>query len=157
MNKVIIPATLIASIAVVSVFSVATIQAKGNPDNMGTLPAKIATTFNLDQTQVENVFNQQREEMHAQRETEMNINLDQLVTEGKLTQTQKAEFLAMHEKMEDQMDFSQRGRDRDGMQEHRDKVQQWASDNGLDFMELMGDFMNGNHKFQGHRYMMNNR
>ena len=54
-------------------------------DPMSSLVDAMASKFNLDKTQVQAVFDEQKSAMQAEREAEMKTKIAQLVTDGKLT------------------------------------------------------------------------
>jgi hypothetical protein len=112
------------------------------------LAQKIAQKFNLNQTDVQAVINENRQSRHQDR-------LDNLVTDGKITEAQKDLILnKMQEWHDNKPDFANMDRTerQDAIQKHRDEMQTWAKDNGIDpsiFENSMGK--HGNRE-QGNRH-----
>lgn len=98
------------------------------------LVAKIAQKFNLNQDEVQAVFDEERAEHHAERETKFKERLAQAVTDGKLTQEQADKIQAKHEEMQTVMESLQdKSKDerREAMHANRDELKQWAEDNDI--------------------------
>jgi hypothetical protein len=87
----IISVVTLAMVVVVGVFAgVAYAQTPGNgEDGENTFAARVAEILGIEQQQVEDAFQQAREEM---RDEAMNARLDKLVEDGKLTQEQADEY-----------------------------------------------------------------
>jgi len=118
--------------------------------------ARIATKFNLNQTEVQKVVDEYRLEHQADREVERTANLQAKVDAGTITAEQKtlienrlkeldAERLAnkdqdlTHEERQTQMQAS------------RDALKQWATDNGIDLkLVLPGNGMGMGQKMNNH-------
>lgn len=64
----------------------------------------IASKFNLDKTKVQEVFDEQRSKMEAQREQELKDKLASLVKDGKLTQAQADKITAKRAEMKKEME-----------------------------------------------------
>lgn len=60
----------------------------------GNLVSAIATKFNIDEAEVQAVFDEEREQMIAEHEAQAIALLDQAVTDGKLTQSQADAIIA---------------------------------------------------------------
>ncbi|MDQ7814686.1 MAG: hypothetical protein RDU25_02715 [Patescibacteria group bacterium] len=107
-------------------------------DRANGLVQAIATKFNLNATEVQQVFDEQREqhqtEMQAKNEERLNERLKQAVTDGKLTQAQADAITAKHEEMQANMEAL-----KDKTQEERqaaiktqmESLKQWATDNNI--------------------------
>lgn len=97
--------------------------------------------FNLNESDVEEVFTQHREQMQTERRAEMKKQheerLDKAVADGKITAAQKDLVLAKIEETQAQKDeVRKEGKEfreerRAEMQKHRDEMKKWASDNGI--------------------------
>lgn len=96
---------------------------------------RLAETFNLDEDKVHEVFEQEHEARHEDRQQALNDRLDQAVKDGKITEEQKTKLLAkmtqLRESHED--DRHERGADR---RQHMEELKQWAQDNGIDLESL---------------------
>lgn len=99
----------------------------------GTYPSivqKIADTFNLDPSAVQNVFSQAHEEKQDER-------LDQLVTDGKLTQAQRDQLEVkqdeMHNKMGEIRDSDKtEDEKRTAIKAIHDEFKDWLEENNID-------------------------
>ncbi len=127
--------------------------AKDSNNPMSSLVDAISTKFNLNQTEVQAVFDAQRSEMETQREANVTKKLSQLVTDAKLTQVQadaitskRAELKKAHEAARatngDMMDEERRAT----REAERTALKQWASDNKIseDYLKyVMGGHRGG--------------
>lgn len=108
-----------------------------------TMVQQLSNRFGLDQTEVESFFDEMRAEHQAEREAQLLERLDKAVTDGTLTEAQKAALLAKHEEMQaerpnSRADWStltpeERQTEREA---HRDEMKAWAQDNDLDVSQL---------------------
>lgn len=114
--------------------SKADFNGKGGPDN--SLIQALVEKFNLNQSDVEDVFNQHQEEMRKEGQARSEERLNQAVTDGKLTEEQKNLILQKREEMrnEDHEDISNLSFEerRQLREEHREEMENWAEDNGID-------------------------
>lgn len=102
----------------------------------GTYPPivqRIADHFNLNTTDVQQVFDEQR-----------NANLNQAVTDGKITQAQRDLIQAKHDEMVAQMeklkDLTPTER-RDQMRTLHEDMRAWAEQTGIDLPAIIGGHM----------------
>jgi hypothetical protein len=107
------------------------------PPGMDGLVSKIAEEFNLNEDEVEAVFEEHKEEMHAKHEARMEERLTQAVAEGKLTEEQKAKILAKFEEMKQDRpplqeieETSPDERKQVRLEKH-DELEKWAEENGI--------------------------
>lgn len=124
------------------------------------LAEAIAKKFNLDQAQVQTVFDeyhdQRRSEMFTQMKERQDKRLSQLVSDGKLTETQKQAVLAKMEELAKQRESDQdlfknmtAEERRTEMEKRRDVLESWAEAQGIDpdvltpRMGMMGKGMMG--------------
>lgn len=110
----------------------------GDTDGQASLIDKIASTFNIDKTKLQEVFKADREERMAEMKTERAGALKSALDEGKLTQEQydhivskQNEIDSMMGSLEDQTS-EQRQAIRDKMGELRD----WFEEQNLDVRDL---------------------
>lgn len=143
--------------------------APGGPNGMSDLVSAIAQKFNLNQDEVQSVFDQHRESMQAERrqemETRLQERLQQSVTDGSLTQEQADKIMAKHEEMQSQMDSlagSTPEEHRQAMQNKMTEMRNWAQENDipLQYMPMNGGFgrhggMHGSNGRMGGYRMMN--
>ena len=119
-------------------------DAQGVQGNHETIIQKLVERFGLNQQEVESVFDEVREERHAQMQAKYEEKLDALVQEGKITEEQKEAIIAKHEEMraEKQENFGfwkdlEPEERRAKMEEHRAEMQAWADEKGID-LSLIG-------------------
>lgn len=140
------------SLGLATIGGSAVLAANGNgntprADHQSSLVSAIATKFNLNQADVQAVFDAQRAqfqaEHQAQFEAKLNERLAQAVTNGKLTQAQadtiKAKIQSEKTFMETLKDKTPEER-RDAMKSHMTELQQWAKDNNIPTQYLMQGF-----------------
>ena len=115
----------------------------------------IAHKFNLKASDVQSVFDEQRDKREAAREAEVAKQLAQLVSEGKLTQAQADKLLAKRaeiEKERETMHSEMSGKTHDEMKatmdEKRAELEQWATDNNID-MDYLRYVVRGHHGHGG--------
>lgn len=120
----------------VNIANAATTTESTNP--MSSLVDAVASKFNLDKTQVQAVFDEQRSTMEAEREAEIKTQVAQLVTDGKLTQDQadkinakRAELQKEREANRDTMQSMSTDERKAEMEKHKTELDTWFSDNGI--------------------------
>jgi len=122
----------------------------------GEMSTKLAQRFGLNEGDVTAFFQENRNEMHEQREIEMTTKLDESVANGTITEAQKTLILEHHEEVEAKQesfkDLDPEAR-REAMQGFREEMRTWAEDNGIDMQEL-GFGMRIERANGGHRGMM---
>lgn len=119
-----------------SVFAQTTTNTQ-NP--MSSLVQKIATKFNLNQSDVQAVFDEVHAKRDAQRKAQVESQLTQWVTEGKITEAQKQLILQKRQELQ-----AEREANRTTMQNltteqrqaqkeaQRAELEAWAEQNGID-------------------------
>lgn len=123
------------------------------------LVAAIAQKFNLNQNDVQAVFDEERNKSEAQMKTQMEAKLTQAVTDGKITEAQKQAIIAKMAEMKnnrpDKEEFQNLTKEqrKARMDEKKAEMDTWLSQNGLTrevFQQVMGAFKGGH----GRRMMM---
>lgn len=107
---------------------------------MNSLVSAIASKFNLNVTDVQQVFDDQRAQMETERKQQAADRIKQAVTDSKLTQDQadkiiakQAEVSAFMETLKDKTDT-----ERDAaMKTEMDSLKQWATDNSIPMQYMM--------------------
>jgi hypothetical protein len=125
----------LTGVAGIGVASAAT-NTSSTTDN--SLAGKIASTFHLDKTKVQAVITSDRSQKEADRQTKMNTELTQLVTDGKITAAQKTAILAKQQELKTARQTeraslktqTQAERQAFRAQQQAD-LTQWAKDNNL--------------------------
>lgn len=107
-------------------------------DPMSSLVQKIADKFNLNKSDVQAIFDQQRDEMETQREQAFKDRLAQAVKDGKLTQDQADKITAKAAELKANRDAnrnkfkSMTEEERHAaMKSERDALDQWVNDNDI--------------------------
>lgn len=115
-------------------------MAANNTDNSNprdTLVQKIADKFHLNKTDVQAVFDQNRQDMEAKHKEMLKAKLDQAVKDGKLTQDQETKLLAELKTLHDEKQADNQADRHANRKEMHDKLEQWAKDNGIDLSQVM--------------------
>ena len=138
---------LTAALAGTAIFGVSLVHAQTDNNNrFSGLVAAIAKKFNLDQTQVQAVVtdyqNTERTQMEQKRQQMETDKLTKLVTDGKITETQKqaiiTEMAALKAKY-NPSNFKDLTADqrKTQMQTEKDEITAWAKANNIDKKYLM--------------------
>lgn len=128
-----------SSLALASVGGSAIVSAStsGN-DASDSLVKKIAVKFNLNESDVASVFDEERSAREAEMKTKTEERLSQAVADGKITEEQKQKIIAKLDEMK-----SEREANKDSMKDKTDEerkaemdakkteLEKWASDNGI--------------------------
>lgn len=107
---------------------------------MSNLVAKIAQKFNLQEADVQAVFNEHRTEMQTNMQTKFAERLSQAVTDGKLTQAQADLITAKRAELQAERPQLANGEKptKELMQAHQTELKQWATDNNIPLEYVMG-------------------
>lgn len=124
---------------------------------MDNLVNAIAQRFNLNPSDVQQVIDQQKSKMETQLQQNFTDRINQAVQNGKLTQDQANKIIAEQATIKTQLDAlkGKTGTDlKNGIQQIRQSVQQWAKDNNIPPQYVMFGFggrmgMMGMGKFMG--------
>ncbi len=119
---------------------------------------RIAEKFNLNQADVQAVFDEVRNEHHAQIKTNLETKLSQAVSDAKITDVQKQAILTKYDEMhqikpdpETFKNMTQAER-RQAFEQKRTELESWATQNGLELgtlQELMGHTFGFGHGMKG--------
>ena len=151
LSKSLIVATIVGTVGAGTLATDAIANAESGTSTstspVSSLVDKLASTFNLDKTNVQEVFDSQRTEMETARAQRVSDRLDALVTAGTITSAQKsaietklAELKKEREANKDDMkDMSDEER-KSKMDEKRTEMESWAKEQGLDLSKLKGVF-----------------
>ncbi len=131
------------AVGLASLGIVASVSAdSSNSDN---LSSKIAQKFNLNQEEVQKVFDEHKGEMHQEHQAKISTKLDDYVSSGKITANQKTLIInkldEMHKQREDNKEslknLTQEER-KLKMEEKKTELESWAEQNGIN-IELLKD------------------
>jgi polyhydroxyalkanoate synthesis regulator phasin len=144
-KKYILPVAAFAIAA--SVFTLSSVAKADTINSQDSLVQKLVTKFNLNETEVKQVVDEHRDQMHKERAVGHETNLQKLVDEGKLTQAQKDTLVT---KMQDKAKFgTMSAEERQKAHEtHRTEMDKWFAEQGIDknLLKLMS------HGGQGRSY-----
>ncbi len=141
LNKNLVLAGLLSTVVLGTIGSAVHAQAQGK-DGPNTIVDAIAEKFSLNRDDVQDVFDEQRKEHHAEFEDKRSQRLQELVDDGTLSQEQFDALQAKHAELEDarealkDQDLS-RGEMHKKMQELMTSFESWAQDQGIDLTEIM--------------------
>lgn len=151
LTKSLIVATIVGAVGTGTVATGAIANAESGTttgtDPMSSLVDKIASTFNLDKTKVQEVFDEQRSEMETKREAEVETKLQTLVNNGTITAEQKtaikakmAEMKAERESNKDDFKDMTEEERKAAMDKKKTELETWAKEQGIDLTKLTGIF-----------------
>lgn len=113
-----------------------TTTTSSNP--MSNLVSAIAQKFNLNQSDVQQVFDDQHAQMEAQHQQMFKDHIAQLVTDGKLTQEQADKIVAKQAELQTQREANRAAMEgkteterHAAMDAERTALQKWATDNNI--------------------------
>lgn len=153
-KKIILPTILALSVLVVGIL--ATNVSAQDVSNYPPIVQKIAERFNLNVTEVQQVFDEERDERRADMYAHFAERFNDLVSEGKLTETQKEAILDKHEEMQNSMEELENLTPEERklrMQTMHEEFKTWVEEQGID-LTLVGPFGRGfRHGFKS-GYMM---
>ena len=140
MKKQLAIAGIVAGITTAGITGVGIANAASTTTNstnpMSSLVDAIASKFNLNKSDVQAVFDQQRTQMEANREAEVKKEVAQLVTDGKITQAQADAINAKRAEVQKEREANKdttktREEMKSQMDVKRTELEQWAKDNGI--------------------------
>lgn len=123
-NKPLVIAGIATTLGVSSIASLGIASAHGGSE--GSMAEKIATKFNINQDEVQAVFDETREEHQAERQAKMSERLQGAVDDGSLTTEQKT---LIENKLTEL---------RATMEAEHEALDAWAEQNSIDAKYLMG-------------------
>lgn len=128
----------ITSIGVAGIAGNGLVSAETNSSGTNSLITKIAQKFNLKTEDVQAVFDEDRTAKQAERQAEVEKNLAQAVTDGKLTAEQKDKIIAKQKELQtareaegDIMKDKTETERKTAMDAKRTELEQWAKDNSI--------------------------
>jgi hypothetical protein len=143
MNKIKLP-TMLAALAITLGLTAAgagVIHAASGSDSnnpMSNLVNAIATKFNLNTSDVQQVFDEQHAQMEAQKQQNFKDRLAQAVTDGKLTQAQADLIIAKQQELQAQREANKtsmqnmtQAERHATMQAQMTALKQWVADNNI--------------------------
>lgn len=136
-RKMIIPT--IALVAILGAVSIGTMPVSAQSNVYGNLVSKIAQRFNLKESDVQEVIDQVRVDRMNQMKANWETKLSQLVSDGKLTQSQKDELVKKHSELQNKI-TSLKGlspeEKKTKMKQIFDDFSKWANDKNINLKEV---------------------
>lgn len=133
-KTIMIPVIAVAASGIILLGATQLVHAQTSNTPFSGLAQAIAQKFNLNQTDVQNVINQQ---MQTNMQTRVQNRLDQLVKDGKITSAQEQAIISEMAKIKSEYDtaaFKTMTADqrKQSLQKMRDEINAWAKSQGID-------------------------
>ncbi len=152
-RKMIIPALVLGVATVVGVSSFSNVSAN-EESQYSPIVQRIAEKFSLNQDDVEQVFEDGREEHRAEMKKNREERLSELVSEGKLTEDQKNALIAKQEENrvkseERRNEFQNLSREerqakmKESRETNKAEMEKFAEEQGIDLKELHSEMGEG--------------
>ena len=158
-NKKIIITALTIAVLGTGVLGVSAVKAVENTNWHQSLIAKLAAKFNVSQSEMQSVFDENRTAQQTEMTQNLTERLSQAVTDGKITESQKQAILDYQAKVQQQRTEDMNAwqsmtpeERKAAMEKRRTEMEQWAKDNNLD-LSILRQYV---HEFGG-RGMMTGR
>lgn len=139
-KKVIIPTLTLLSFMAVGLLGSQVIKADDTDPASSPVVARLAETFNLDESEVQAVFEAVRDEKRDEMEKRREQRLSDAVTDGVITEEQKQAILDRQETMQQERE------------QNREDLQAWFTEQGIDaeaLQQYMGFGPHGGPGFHG--------
>jgi polyhydroxyalkanoate synthesis regulator phasin len=131
-NKKLLITSAITGLAGVGIITSSVIAATGtSTPSYPPLVQKIADTFHLNPSDVQKVFDQNKQDRQAQHEQKLKDHLDQLVKNGTITQDQEDKIIAKLKDLKQNLKSENRQNRTQNRDDFRAQIQQWLTDNGI--------------------------
>ena len=113
----------------------------GSEEKQAERASALAERFNLDESEVQSYFEDQRTERKAEREAKRAEHISGLVEAGTLTQTQADELIALKDETKASIEeLKESGAEKEeiksAMEESRSAVEAWASEQGINLDDI---------------------
>jgi pyoverdine/dityrosine biosynthesis protein Dit1 len=137
-TKVLFLTVALALLALVGVATATSIRAEEISDYPPIIQ-KLVERFNLNPSEVQEVFNQEREERQEERQTRLEERLNEAVQNGEITEEQKQLILTKHQELQQERETNReavqnmtREEHQAAMEAERAELEAWAEENGID-------------------------
>jgi hypothetical protein len=148
----------------VGVAHAATTTSSATTNPMSSLVDAVATKFNLNKADVQQVFDEQKSKMNAEREQTIKDDIAKLVTDGKITQAQADLINAKREEMQKQHEANKASMQsmtdterKAAMDKEKTDLEAWAKQNNIDSQYLRYVFGGGHGHGPGSHHGDKNR
>lgn len=138
-KKIAVAAFAVGALALMAgAYGISTTYAQDN-DGRTTLIQKLASKFGVEESEVESVFDEHRQEMHTEHQAKFSEKLDEAVEAEKITAEQKQAILDKHEEMRSEKeglkDLEPEER-QTKMKELKGEMRDWAEENDIDMRDI---------------------
>jgi polyhydroxyalkanoate synthesis regulator phasin len=131
-NKKLLITSALTGLASVGIITSSVIAATGTgTSSYPPLVQKIADTFHLNPSDVQKVFDQNKQDRQAQHEQKLKDHLDQLVKNGTITKDQEDKIIAKLKDLKQSLKSENRQDRTQNRDDFRTQIQQWLTDNGI--------------------------
>ncbi len=127
-----------AGIAVLSIGNSSAQAAEQDQVPHSSLIERIVAKFNLDKSEVEKIFDEERAARHDRAKERLENRLDRAVQNGKITEAQKSSILGKHDELwNERQSNREKWRNmgpeerRAEKKERRESIKKWLSDNSI--------------------------
>lgn len=157
-TKSMLAAGAVTTVAFASLAGLGTVSAQSNSGNDKGIVDSISTKFGLNKDEVQAVFDEHKDEMHANREQKHEQRLQSLVDNGTISAEQKAALETKHDEMEaarkalENQDINRKEMHVQ-MEKAREEFKAWAVEQGINLDEINPERGHENMGPRGH--MMN--
>lgn len=136
MKKSMIALLILVATAALVVYGAASTSAQDKKQANQPMIQRIAEKFDLKEDDVRAVFSEGRQTKHEYMQQQIEERLSQAVTDGRITETQKGLILDKYKELLEKrsMDFE----NRQMIDTERQDLEQWAKENGIDMMYVLG-------------------
>ncbi len=145
-KKTLVPAVALTTLALIGLVGVQSVSAQENQRGYESIVERLSKKFNLDQTEVQAVFDEQHREREQYMQQRGEEKLNTAVENGTITEAQKNELVALREKLHNEMEdirtMTQEEREVK-IKEHSATIQDWAEKNNVDMADLDFGFGGG--------------
>jgi hypothetical protein len=122
-TKLIVPTLGVAALALVSAAGLKAVRAES--DSSPPFVQKLAERFGLNEDEVQSFFDEQRQERWQEMENLRSERLNQAVEDGAITEEQKQALIDKWQEVQTEKD------------QHREEMQNWFQEQGIDETTLM--------------------
>jgi len=142
-TNIIAGALVVTTLGLLGSFTLTKAHAENSDYQSKSLIQTIVEKFNLNSDEVQKVIDEYRSVKHEDRKSALEDRLSYLVYKGSITEDQKSKILAKFDEIKSKSnDFWKLTKEerKTRMEQQREELQKWASDNGIDekYMFMLG-------------------
>ena len=144
-KNLILPIAILATAGVISLGAVSANAYFGGGQHHDDMVKELAVKLGVDESKVSAIFEEMHQEHQQEMEDLLNERLDAAVSQGKITDAQKASILEKHDALEKKHDANRESfqsmtpeQRRESRQADHDEMEAWAETQGIDLEYFMG-------------------